>query len=390
MKPYIGRVAFINPLMLFVGSVYYFEPERHNIKFNGDKDELYRQYFVSLPDSAWYSEEPYIDHHIRTQRFFRIVDRIHAAGVPLGAFASFTAEFRKQRSEDSHTLTQPRPREGHTDAGGAQPTEISAAAWLSESVPKAIPEEEKTEFQKTFYGSWSAAFLSGPVADGTRRQQERPRQIVNIGGEFFMAATTVVERREITKFYPTPQLLRTYKGFNLVGYQKEIFGAPLALGPLDLTRKDTRKDRRIVRGFSETDVVRTIDFIEAAVGPTRQVESRAPAPNGETDRFRRRDTIFYDVPTLVGSYKGYNLVGLRNDILGAPVTMGEVDLTQEAARADPRILKGPTELAVVAQIDGGVKKAADPLESRETSGIIPLAGLRKVNRGAGVLLRWGR
>ncbi|PYS32229.1 MAG: hypothetical protein DMG14_35060, partial [Acidobacteria bacterium] len=76
MKPYIGRVAFINPLMLFVGSVYYFEPERHNIKFLGDKQELYSQYFVSLPDSSWYSENPYIDHNIRQQRFFRIIERL--------------------------------------------------------------------------------------------------------------------------------------------------------------------------------------------------------------------------------------------------------------------------------------------------------------------------
>src|ERR1051325_4747757 len=112
MKPYIGRVAFINPLMMFVGSVYYFEPEQHKIKFRADKDELYRQYFVSLPDTSWYSEEPYIDHEIRRKRFFRIVERIHSVGVPLGAFAQFTAEYRKQNGEDSHTVTQQRPRNG--------------------------------------------------------------------------------------------------------------------------------------------------------------------------------------------------------------------------------------------------------------------------------------
>jgi len=241
--------------MLFVGSVYYFEPDRHNIKFNGDKDELYSQYFVSLPDSAWYSTEPYIDHNIRTQRFFRIVDRIHAEGVPLGAFANFTAEFRKKRREDSHTLTQPKPAAPSTDDRPAEP-EVSAAAWLAEAVPAPTPEEDKTEFQKTFYGSWSSAFLSGTVGD-RMPSSTLLRRIVKIEDEFYIATKTVVDKREITKFYPAPQLLHEYKGFNLVGYQKEIFGAPLALGPLDLTRKDTRKDRRIVRGQTEADVVRS-------------------------------------------------------------------------------------------------------------------------------------
>jgi radical SAM superfamily enzyme YgiQ (UPF0313 family) len=385
MKPYIGRVAFINPLMLFVGSVYYFEPERHNIKFNGDKDELYRQYFVSLPDSAWYSEEPYIDHHIRTERFFRIVDRIYDAGVPLGAFARFTAEFRKQHSEDSHTLTQPKP--GSECSGVPQP-EVGAAAWLGESVPQ-TPEQDKTEFQKTFYGSWSSAFLSGPIA-GHDVAKSPPRQIVNLDGEFFVTTDTVVDKRDLTKYYPRPQLLREYRGFNLVGYKGEILGAPLVLGPLDLTRVDTRKDRRIVHGLSEADVVRTIDFIEAAVGLGRELESHASPPNRETDRSRRQDTTFYEVPTLVGSYKGFNLVGFRDEILAAPLTMGHVDLSQETSRADPRILKGPNELAVVEQIDGGAPRAAARHDRRATEGVIPVDSLRKVNMAAGVLLRWGK
>jgi radical SAM superfamily enzyme YgiQ (UPF0313 family) len=399
MKPYIGRVAFINPLMLFVGSVYYFEPDRHNIKFNGDKDELYSQYFVSLPDSAWYSTEPYIDHHIRTQRFFRIVERIHAEGVPLGAFANFTAEFRKKRREDSHTLTQPKPVERHTDDRPAEP-EVSAAAWLAEAVPAPTPEEDKTEFQKTFYGSWSSAFLSGIVGD-RGPSSTLLRRIVKIEDEFFIATNTVVDTREITKFYPAPQLLREYKGFNLVGYQKEIFGAPLALGPLDLTRKDTRKDRRIVRGQTEAEVVRTIDFVDAATGMSHQIASGAPPASGAASRdeasrsVRRR----YDTPTLVGSYKGYNLVGFGHEILAAPLHLGRVDLSKSAARSDPRILKGPSALTVVAQIDGGTVKQVerdhrapgdDRHDSLSTNPVIPMDSLRKVNMGAGVLLRWGK
>ena len=393
MKPYIGRVAFINPLMLFVGSVYYFEPEQHNIKFNGDKDELYRQYFVSLPDSAWYSTEPYIDHHTRTERFFRIVDRIHTSGVPLGAFANFTAEFRKKRHEDSHTLTQPKPAGADNGESSAEP-EVSAAAWLAEMVQTTTRDEDKTEFQKTFYGSWSGAFLSGAVGGAAQRPAQSSR-IVKIDGDFFIATQTVLDSREITEFYPAPKLLREYKGFNLVGYQKEILAAPLVLGHIDLTRTDTRKDRRIVRGPCESDVVRTIDFIEAAVGLSRQGVPAALDSDAERPRARRH----YDTPTLVGSYKGYNLVGYRHEILAAPLTMGHVDLSQAPARADSRILKGPDELAVVAQIDGGAPPSVErygrpPLGDQRAdlpaNPVIPVESLRKVNMGAGVLLRWGK
>ncbi len=41
-KPYIGRLANINPLILVTGGVYWLEPEKHNIHFRGDKDELYQ------------------------------------------------------------------------------------------------------------------------------------------------------------------------------------------------------------------------------------------------------------------------------------------------------------------------------------------------------------
>jgi hypothetical protein len=67
-----------------------------------------------------------------------------------------------------------------------------------------------------------------------------------------------------------------------------------------------------------------------------------------------------------------------------------VDLTQDAARADPRIIKGATEDEVVRQIDelelppqataAATKRDKTPLS----------AGIRKVNMGAGVLLRWGK
>jgi len=371
MQPYIGRVAFINPLMMFVGSVYYFEPERHNIKFRSDKDELYRQYFVSLPDSSWYSEEPYIDHEIRRKRFFRIVERIHSVGVPLGAFANFTAEYRKEHGEDSHTVTQQRP--------------VDAANGIHRAASVETPADpQKTEFQKTFYGSWSTAFLSGLSGD-RRLGSNQNVHVVKINGTFFFAQESVVTNTQIVTLYPAPQLLRSYKGYNLVGYRDQILGAPLVLGPLNLAEDDVRSDPRIVKAHTQDEATTLIDLIEASRHLGDELAAVAPRVGRSALNVIRS---FFPVPSLLRTYKQYNLVAYRNQILAAPLSMGHVDLNQDAARADRRIIKGATEDEVVRRIDELEVLVHAPAEDAEEprSSVV----MRKINMKAGVLLRWGK
>jgi radical SAM superfamily enzyme YgiQ (UPF0313 family) len=391
MTPYIGRVAFINPLMMFVGSVYYFEPERHHIKFRSDKDELYRQYFVSLPDSSWYSEEPYIDHEIRRKRFFRIVDRVHSVGVPLGAFAKFTAEYRRQHDEDSHTMTQQRPTNGAVQIEQVASTEtpngapVAGATIEGSSTPGTLVDLEKTEFQKTFYGSWSTAFLSG-VSGAKPGDSSQYRRVVKVDGGFYFATEGIVNNVKVVTVYPTPQLLRAYKGYNLVGYRDQILAAPLLLGPLNLAEDDVRRDPRILKARTLEEVTDLIDVIEASqhLGEGL-VASTARVGNEALNKVRS----FFSGPTLLRTYKQYNLVAFRNEILAAPLALGHLDLSQEATRVDSRILKGVTEDDVVRQIDAlEVCAPATATVGRETSRLP--AGIRKVNMGAGVLLRWGK
>lgn len=104
LKSEIGRVAFINPLMLFVSSVYYNEPEQFNIKFRQPKEDIYKKYVVSFPDDAWYSEEPYIDHEVRHQRLCRMVERLIEGDVPLGDFAKFTIQHRKENKQGTEVF----------------------------------------------------------------------------------------------------------------------------------------------------------------------------------------------------------------------------------------------------------------------------------------------
>jgi radical SAM superfamily enzyme YgiQ (UPF0313 family) len=377
MKPYIGRVAFINPLMLFVGSVYYFEPERHKIKFNGDKEELYKQFFVSLPDAAWYSEDPYIDHTIRRQRFFRIVERIHEVGMPLGAFANFTAEYRKKNGEDSHTMSQRTASkvaaEQESQSNG---TSASTAESLTPPSPVVESTADKTEFQKTFYGSWSSAFLSGESWRRDHMDQLPQVRVVKVDQEFYLTKESTIGKTEVFKVYPYPVLLRPYKGYNLVGYREQILGAPHALGVVDLTQDAARNDNRILKGTSEKEVTTMIDYIEAAAHMDR------PAPV-------ESQTIF-EIPTLLRSYKGYNLVGYRNEIFGAPISLGHMDLTQEFFRENPLVLRSTTEQDVLHRIDAQEEPAAATSAAVAAAAPPPPVKTRKVNMSKGVLLRWGR
>jgi radical SAM superfamily enzyme YgiQ (UPF0313 family) len=273
MKPYIGRVAFINPLMLFVGSVYYFEPEAHKIRFVGDKDVLYRTHFVALPDNSWYSEEPYIDHQVRTERFFRLVERIRDAGVPLGAFANFTASRRK------------------THRGG---TGVEA-------------------------GTDDLASPATPV------EPSQPR-VMKVGEQFYLATEPIVEFRGVMPTYAAPRLLRSYQGYNLVGYRDQILAAPLVLGRIDLTQPATATDLRILKARTEDEACHLIDIIGAATA-----------------------------------------------------MMQEAALTRELeqlAEADARAHKAES---------GGL-----PVEDRELATAPASRNTAKLNMGAGVLMRWGK
>lgn len=86
-RQYIGRLANINPLILSTGSVYWIDPDAHNIKFRGDPDELKAKYPRAIPADLWYSVEPFIDAQVRKARFERIVLALHDANFPVGAWA---------------------------------------------------------------------------------------------------------------------------------------------------------------------------------------------------------------------------------------------------------------------------------------------------------------
>jgi hypothetical protein len=102
-KPYIGRIANINPLMLVIGSVYWEDPEKFKIRFRGHKEELFETYPNLIPADLWYSEEPYIDQEVRLARFQRIVKALHDNGFDVGSFAAQVIKDMKEGKGADHS-----------------------------------------------------------------------------------------------------------------------------------------------------------------------------------------------------------------------------------------------------------------------------------------------
>lgn len=86
-QKYIGRLANINPLILANGSVYWIDPEAHNVHFRAPREQLYELYSRAIPAHLWYSTEPYIDANVRKERFDQTIYRLHEGGFPVGPWA---------------------------------------------------------------------------------------------------------------------------------------------------------------------------------------------------------------------------------------------------------------------------------------------------------------
>jgi len=135
-QPYIGRLANINPLILSNGSVYWLEPEKHNIHFRGDKDELLEEFPRALPADRWYSEEPYIDAQVRKDWFERIVLALYEANFDVGAWAHRVIEDVKLARDRSRSIGTKVSEKAMPDAVKTQPgAELDAQESQRKSGP---------------------------------------------------------------------------------------------------------------------------------------------------------------------------------------------------------------------------------------------------------------
>ena len=105
-KAYISRIANINPLIFAIGSVYWENPEKHNIQFREDRETLYRDYATTIPSNLWYSTEPYIDEHIRKERFEKVVRALYENGIGVGPYAEKVIHSVKEQGNGTNGKNQ--------------------------------------------------------------------------------------------------------------------------------------------------------------------------------------------------------------------------------------------------------------------------------------------
>ena len=99
LHPYIDIVESLNTLILNAGSKYFSNPELFNIKFRGDREEIYRKYPLVIPTDLWYSDSPYIDQPIRIRRMEKIIQQLTRYHIDIGSFAKKMVKIHKGQNE---------------------------------------------------------------------------------------------------------------------------------------------------------------------------------------------------------------------------------------------------------------------------------------------------
>lgn len=114
-----------------------------------------------------------------------------------------------------------------------------------------------------------------------------------------------------------PRLVDSYKGYNIVDYNKQFYGVPQSMGTLDLSKKEDRGREGILVGKDRKEIEQLID-------KAIKSQTKVKATNL--------------LPQLVGAYKGYNIVDYNNQFYGVPQSMGPLDLSEEGDRNKKGIL----------------------------------------------------
>lgn len=99
-REYITVVEGLNILILAYGSDFYNDPERYNIRFRGDKDEIYRDNPRAIPAHLWYWEKDgvIVSHQDRIDRLKRVSDALEEIGLYVSPYAHKRVELRMSES----------------------------------------------------------------------------------------------------------------------------------------------------------------------------------------------------------------------------------------------------------------------------------------------------
>jgi len=91
-KGNFDAIENLNTLILSTGGLYREHPEKYGIKFRRKKEEIDKKFPKSVPESLWYSVDPYIDQDVRVNWLNKIVAAAQREGIGIGNYASWKVE----------------------------------------------------------------------------------------------------------------------------------------------------------------------------------------------------------------------------------------------------------------------------------------------------------
>ena len=238
---YIGRLANINPLILVNGSVYWIDPEAHNIVFREPKEQVYAKYPRAMPADQWYSTSPYIDAQVRKDRFERIVLALYDAGFNVGAWANRIIEdvkFSRDRVRTGGVAGDGSSFGEFAIAGGESAPSYSDLREEEQAVDLAshrAPTEEKSRTGKTI--------MLIQAADSKAQQAIKPPAeppLFGIAGK-------------------PPRLIRKTDTHNVIFYSGWYYGVPHALADVDFSDPAIANRSGIIRCTTEEEVIASIE-----------------------------------------------------------------------------------------------------------------------------------
>ncbi len=156
----------INCCELVNNSVYWHFPEKHGIYFYGNKDDIFKKYRFGVPQSLWYSVDPFMDKTVRFDHMRRMVLGLNQAGVPLGR--EVIENFQAVQSGLGHMEYR---------AMTTEPTlapDVADRVRLPDSAPPSPPKRSLNQFVVLTDGGQSLAFDNTPGTHDVIRSLGRP------------------------------------------------------------------------------------------------------------------------------------------------------------------------------------------------------------------------
>ena len=396
-RPYIGRLANINPLILSNGSVYWIEPEKHSIQFREPQEALYKKYPRALPATLWYSTEPYIDEKVRKARFEQTIVALNENGFDLGTWAAKIIDMVKNNKDSARgSLEQNKPADAVASAAAianpvAEESSVENEQDSDTAKRKVIPiqvardQRDEAEREEVPVGEEHTV----EYASGTNPNQRRPAGneiragsnmlipdvvpelearlfIIRHGETYYgvahehmdvfrnQALAALGEVKTITakdikilsirnNLTALPELIAPLLGYNIIRMDSIYIGLPHALGEIDLTTDDITGLPGVIVDKSYKAVEDRIKEITEAKGLYTSVSSAFASASQSGER---------EMPHLSTSLEGYNLYYYQGRYYGLAIAADTMNWDVQ----DMRRVRGTIKEGSLGALKAEIKK----------------------------------